>query len=1282
MNKKSLNRLQELLVHTVAAAAAKGTSSSNSNSNDSNYGGGRGGRGGRGNGYGQQNHYAVTIKRALKSLQDCTEPILTQKDAMQKLKYVGPAMAKKICPSLSVAAVAGGGEKGTESNKKQQQQKKKKVTMATAKKTLNNNNNNNNGGDSASENDSDSDDAIDQQQKAYHQNTTTSTSTHTTSTGTANIMSIDDRSLRLRSIPMVCPVPAISLMANGNNSSDNSHNKTSTMTAKQIAYRVAKTDAETIVLPQYGLSWKVILLIDSREHKSKQVVSSCKQVGIPCEERQLPIGDMVWIARCTIPKHQIRYKQQQQHHNSTSYNSSSCTGASTAAITKKKRKKKNTDDDVNDNDDDDNYCTIEILIGTIVERKEVSDLVSSLYGTRYAEQRLRLSQCGLPQILFLVEGNLSSCVNCSKDTLQMAMMETRIDLGFQIVQTKNLMDTVSHLKTLHARIVQRTFPDAFGNANANDRNGQKRKERQNNKQATSINEEASNDNTTNNNNVALPTFGGGNKRHGGRGERRAISLLEMVFDTPPVPPFGTDRFITYQELKAKILMDRECGTKSVRALSLAMLKQIPTLSLKKCTAIANTYPTMNTLLEALSYHNNHQDHPKNLIRNIEIENSGGINNRTVGPSSANEVYNACCTLQDGSSVLSHHNVVGTNNNNPAVEPFFKMTKKTPPSSSSFPVSSATSKPLSVIDSNKLKGVSGSITGAVETSSNSNIPKKPPKRMRTKSSITIKKKNAITDNTKTNKIGCRKRPAVTATIATTAKLNSIDHNDDDYDSDIVIVESSSSFPSPCKKRAIGKTVVTTIATKKNRNSIVDLLTPESSSSWNIRADTGRTTTTISSKCKTKSNNRSTVAGTMHDATEKLSRIVERSREIEAKTGNNDNNNATTTSSENFDDSISILSSDDDTLFREYASNKAASSTTTTKTTINIEKNESDSKNDDDNVCTGVQNKSIKPAATSLSSSKRKGRKSRSSLYGRSSRRLSLQSSDCSSSFVFTSPEEDSPFMSSSVRLKIDTSCKKIKVDDYNSDNNNNDNNINNNKNTSSTVKRLKYQDITSESYKNEKTDIVDLLDDSDDSEGDNDGDIEQNYLNDIGFEGRQKAAISAVAATAAKLAPSVKTIEPRKVFNDSSLLSALSSTDQQDAKNDNDSDNHKSNTINGGEVGDDVEFIDIGRSPPPNVTTKRGGGSGSGLLYSAESSSTSAAGSYSFIDDDDNDNNNTPSRSTNNNDTTTTTSATVFHTSSNDSSSSSSPEYHATYKKMPERKKIIQEIIELDNDNSD
>jgi hypothetical protein len=62
-NQAGLNRLQELLV--------KAASNPNNGQN-----------------------YAITIKRALKSLQECKEPILTQKDAV-KLKFIGPAMAKK-----------------------------------------------------------------------------------------------------------------------------------------------------------------------------------------------------------------------------------------------------------------------------------------------------------------------------------------------------------------------------------------------------------------------------------------------------------------------------------------------------------------------------------------------------------------------------------------------------------------------------------------------------------------------------------------------------------------------------------------------------------------------------------------------------------------------------------------------------------------------------------------------------------------------------------------------------------------------------------------------------------------------------------------------------------------------------------------------------------------------------------------------------------------------------------------------------------------------------------
>ena len=521
-NQAGLDRLQELLV--------KATSNPNAGQN-----------------------YALTIKRAFKSLQECKEPILTQKDALQ-LKYIGPAMAKKICPQST----------GVEVSKTSSKPNKQKEKLATSRS------------------------------KAAANGGITNDCTNDGNNSSGASLAASGV-LGRSPTRLVCPRPSLPSTSKCASSLQASY--TAAMTVKEKAYAGAKEQAERLVLPPKG-PWKVILLVDGREHKSKQVVSSCKQAGIPCEERHLAIGDMAWIARCVVAS-----ETETENENE-------------ASAPSKKRKK----------NDDDKFRTIEILVGTIVERKEVSDLASSLFGTRYAEQRLRLSQCGLPQVLFLVEGNLASLSNCPAETLQMAMMETRINLGFQIVQTKHLTDTVSILKTLHARIVQRTFPDAFGKPSRHSRSAPQTQ--------------------------ALPTFGGGNKRRGGRGNRRASSLLELVFDTAPVPPFGRKRFITYPELKAKVEVDRERGTRSVRAITLAMMKQIPTLSQKKCTSIANSYPTLNRLLSTLAYPDSggKRQHPKKVVQDVEIIDSG---RRTIGPNSASEIYAACCTLHDGSTVACH-----------------------------------------------------------------------------------------------------------------------------------------------------------------------------------------------------------------------------------------------------------------------------------------------------------------------------------------------------------------------------------------------------------------------------------------------------------------------------------------------------------------------------------------------------------------------------------------------------------------------------------------------------
>ena len=312
--------------------------------------------------------------------------------------------------------------------------------------------------------------------------------------------------------------------------------------AKQVAYKKAVAEAESLVLPTNN--WKVLLLVDGREHRSDHVQAKLHMSGVPCEQRHLPIGDMAWIARSG---------------------------------------------------------KVEVMLGTIVERKEVHDLASSLYGTRYLEQRLRLQHCGLPQPLLLVEGNVDSVANCPADTIQMAMMETRIQLNFQVVQTDDLHHTVKFLKSVHRRILQRSFPSAFGAGKEN----------------------------------SLPTFASPNARRRDRIRKVRRSLDQMEFDTAPTPPFGTNRFITYQELKCKVEKDREEGTRTVHAIHCAMLKQISSFSQKKVLAVARVYPTPHSLMMALDGLDENEG--KELFESLET--CTGPTERTcrVGPKSATEL---------------------------------------------------------------------------------------------------------------------------------------------------------------------------------------------------------------------------------------------------------------------------------------------------------------------------------------------------------------------------------------------------------------------------------------------------------------------------------------------------------------------------------------------------------------------------------------------------------------------------------------------------------------------
>ncbi|KAM0821230.1 hypothetical protein ACQ4PT_009452 [Festuca glaucescens] len=81
----------------------------------------------------------------------------------------------------------------------------------------------------------------------------------------------------------------------------------------------------------------------------------------------------------------------------------------------------------------------EYVLDFIVERKGVTDLVSSIRDSRYKDQKLRLKKCGLRKLIYLVEGDPSP-LNAS-ESVKTACLTTEILEGFDVQRTTGYLDT-------------------------------------------------------------------------------------------------------------------------------------------------------------------------------------------------------------------------------------------------------------------------------------------------------------------------------------------------------------------------------------------------------------------------------------------------------------------------------------------------------------------------------------------------------------------------------------------------------------------------------------------------------------------------------------------------------------------------------------------------------------------------------------------------------------------------------------------------------------------------
>ncbi|RZC37608.1 crossover junction endonuclease MUS81 [Asbolus verrucosus] len=136
--------------------------------------------------------------------------------------------------------------------------------------------------------------------------------------------------------------------------------------------------------------------------ENEPILQELKKLNLQYEVRNLKVGDYVWICR-----------------------------------------------DVNTN--------IELVLPYIVERKRMDDLGCSIKDDRFHEQKFRLKQCGLQNLIYLVESHgKNEHVGLPINTLLQAATNTLVQDGFSVKFTDSVKDTCQYLACV-TKVVTNVF---------------------------------------------------------------------------------------------------------------------------------------------------------------------------------------------------------------------------------------------------------------------------------------------------------------------------------------------------------------------------------------------------------------------------------------------------------------------------------------------------------------------------------------------------------------------------------------------------------------------------------------------------------------------------------------------------------------------------------------------------------------------------------------------------------------------------------------------------------
>ncbi|KAL0132662.1 hypothetical protein PUN28_000427 [Cardiocondyla obscurior] len=156
-------------------------------------------------------------------------------------------------------------------------------------------------------------------------------------------------------------------------------------------------------------TFDIVLLVDTQETCGKKTkpqhdatLAELTQLGVLFEVRRLKVGDFAWIARC---------------HKTNN----------------------------------------ELVLPYIIERKRMDDLSASIIDGRFHEQKFRLKQSGIENLMYIVENidkNLQFAVPLS--SLLQASVNSLVQDGFTIKYTKNHKESMLHLSCI-TKILIKTY---------------------------------------------------------------------------------------------------------------------------------------------------------------------------------------------------------------------------------------------------------------------------------------------------------------------------------------------------------------------------------------------------------------------------------------------------------------------------------------------------------------------------------------------------------------------------------------------------------------------------------------------------------------------------------------------------------------------------------------------------------------------------------------------------------------------------------------------------------